>query len=312
MLSVFLYSVGIWTCITFFKKLVDFIYLYTRSSSLTRYRQKSNSWALVTGASDGIGLAIAKELAANGFNIILHGRNPTKLEKLKGELRKDRPSTEYRTLVLDASAPLSEKQANELSASVQDIHLTVLVNNVGGVEAIMDPAIRPLAEHSPQDIDRLINLNSVFATQLIRVLWPTLVGNSPSLVMNISSAASAGFPYCTVYSGCKAYIESFTRALYAETYAEGSDIEVLGIVVGKVTGVSHRKDAVSLATPDSMRMARAALGKVGCGRAVVSGFWVHALQVAGFGILPEWMLVRVVGGVMKGLMNEKEKVRKEA
>ncbi|KAK4691721.1 hypothetical protein P7C71_g5340, partial [Lecanoromycetidae sp. Uapishka_2] len=311
-LSTIVYSIGILTCFSILFKLFNFIHLHTRASSLPRYRQKPNSWALVTGSSDGIGLAIAKELASNSFNVILHGRNPTKLENLKKQLSHDFPKIEFLSLVLDASSALSEEQISESIRLLQNLHLTVLVNNVGGTEAVMNPAVRPFSEHSRQDIDKIFNLNTIFASQLIRALWPMLLKNTPSLIMNISSAASIGFPYCTVYSGCKAYIESFTRALYAEAHAEINDVEVLGIVVGKVTNVGHRKEPVSFATPDARTMARAALGKVGCGNAVVSGYWVHALQVAGFGILPEWMLVRVMGMVMRGLeeSNRKEQMRK--
>lgn len=313
MLSTIIYSLGILSCISLLTTLLRFLHLYTRSSSLPRYRQHANTWALVTGASDGIGLAFAKELAANGFNIILHGRNPQKLENLKRQLSNDYPKIDFSALVLDASVPLSEKQIADTVARLQDLHLTVLVNNVGGVEAVMNPAVRSLIEHSPRDINNLVNLNAIFPTQLTRALWPILSHNFPSLIMNISSATSAGFPYCTVYSGCKAYVESFTHALYAEAHAENHDIEVLGIVVGAVTDVSHRKEPIKIATPNARTMARAALGKVGCGRAVVPGFWVHALQVGASGILPEWVLVRVALSVMKGLgESEKEKMRKGA
>ncbi|MCJ1300000.1 hypothetical protein MMC08_002794 [Hypocenomyce scalaris] len=175
------------------------------------------------------------------------------------------------------------------------------------------PAVRPLARHSHEDINNLMNLNAGFPTQLTRTLWPLLANNSPSLVMNVSSAASLGFPYATIYSGSKAFLESFTHALYAEAHAESHDVEVMGIVVGAVTDVSHRKEPVSLLTPNATTMARAALGKVGCGRAVVAGFWMHGLQVGVFGLLPEWVLLRVKGNVMRDLGNkEKARMQKES
>ena len=67
-------------------KFLRFIYLYTRPSSVERYFYGDSPWALVTGASDGIGFGIAQELATNGLNVILHGRNPEKLERTKIQL----------------------------------------------------------------------------------------------------------------------------------------------------------------------------------------------------------------------------------
>ena len=273
-LSTLIYSLGVVTCVLLLTKLIGFLGLHRRSSSLPRYRQRADTWALVTGATDGIGLAFIKELASNGFNVILHGRNAAKLKKLKAQLSDDHPKLHFRSLVLDASVPLSEKQITDTTAWLQEVHLTILINNVGGVEVIMNPpAVGPLARHSHEDINNLMNLNAGFPTQLTRALWPMLANNLPSLVMNISSAASLGFPYATIYSGSKAFVESFTHGLYAEAHAESHDVEVLGIVVGTVTDVSHRKEPVSLLTPNATTMARAALGKVGCGRAVVDA-WV--------------------------------------
>lgn len=70
-------------------KFLRFVYLYTRPSSLKRYHyghDGSPPWALVTGASDGIGLGFAHELAHRGFNVILHARNATKLEGVNSQL----------------------------------------------------------------------------------------------------------------------------------------------------------------------------------------------------------------------------------
>lgn len=60
---------------------------FLRPSQLHKYRDSElSSWALVTGASDGIGLELARELLAQGFNVLVHGRNETKLEGVKRSL----------------------------------------------------------------------------------------------------------------------------------------------------------------------------------------------------------------------------------
>lgn len=212
--------------------------------------------------------------------------------------------------MLDASIELSEKQIIDTIESLQTLQLTVLINNVGGTAGIMDPSTATLSKHSRQGISKVVNVNATFPTQLTRALWPLLTTNSPSLIMNISSAASAGYPYCSVYSGCKAFIKALTHSLFVEAATEGEDIEVLGIVVGKVTAVSHCSEQVSLSVPSAETMAKAALQKVGCGRAITTGYWAHALQVWAIGLLPEWMFVRFLGSTIKAYAKERAKERK--
>lgn len=107
---------------------------YGRSHRLAGADQESQPWALITGASDGLGVGWAKELAIDGINIILHGRNPTKLDALKSTIE-----AEYkvcvRTLVLDAEKlPTSTEEGaykdfdRLILDTVAGIPLTILVN----------------------------------------------------------------------------------------------------------------------------------------------------------------------------------------
>ena len=136
----------------------------------------------------------------------------------------------------------AEIQIDDMITELCGLHLTKLDNNVGRVECIMEPALRLLETSTHEQVDVLIDLNLRFPTQLIRKLWPTLSRTTrPSLIMDIGSLADRGFPYNSVYSGAKSYMMTSSKSLYAEAKAEGRDIEVLGIQVGKVTDVSHRK-----------------------------------------------------------------------
>lgn len=94
-----IYVLGGLTSAYYATQFLRFLHLHIRSSSLLNYRRSANTWALVTGASDGIGLAFVKELAHKGFNVVLHGRNPDKLEKLKKKLSDEFPDAQFRTLV---------------------------------------------------------------------------------------------------------------------------------------------------------------------------------------------------------------------
>ena len=126
-----LFGLGVATASYTSLKFLRFVYLYTRPSSIKRYLYGNSPWALVTGASDGIGFGIAQELALNGFNVVLHGRNPEKLMRTKIQHQCQFGHVEVRTAVLDAFTATSQ-QMDELIASLDGLNLTVLVNNVAG------------------------------------------------------------------------------------------------------------------------------------------------------------------------------------
>ena len=254
-------------------RLLRFIYLYNRPSSVKRYLYGPSPWALVTGASDGIGFGIAQELATNGFNVILHGRNPEKLERSKIQLEGEFKSVQFRVAVLNASSATSQ-QIEDLVASLDSLNLTILVNNVGG-----GATVQALEKNTAEELDFVINVNARFPTQLTKALLPKLTRpDGPSLIMNIGSLADSGVPYATVYGGSKAFNMAMSTSLAVEIKAEGKNIEVLAIPVGRVTDVSHSKESSSFFTPTARTMAKACVDRVGCGRRVVVGYVGHAMQ----------------------------------
>lgn len=274
-------------------RLIRFIDFHNRLSNIHTYRHHK-SWALVTGASDGIGLAFAQELSERGFNIVLHGRNAEKLERVRGALLKKTlvVPIDVRVVVADASNSHGMKGAIEsVVASLEDLPgpLTVLVNNVGGTGA-MASTFTSLGAYTPADVDGVVNLNARFTTQLTRALLPMLRKSKPSLVVNMGSitgyGAPMGMPYLSVYSGTKAYILAWSQALTREMIFEESGVQVLGLVVGGVTDATHDRKPGTLFTPRARTFVSAALGKVGCGKGVVTPYWPHALQMLLFGLMP--------------------------
>jgi 17beta-estradiol 17-dehydrogenase / very-long-chain 3-oxoacyl-CoA reductase len=73
-------------------EVLTFFITYARLGSLQRYNRHEKSWALVTGATSSIGVEFARELCQQGFNVIIHGRSSTRLEKVKTELNKEFPT----------------------------------------------------------------------------------------------------------------------------------------------------------------------------------------------------------------------------
>ncbi|KAF7186057.1 Inactive hydroxysteroid dehydrogenase-like protein 1 [Pseudocercospora fuligena] len=290
---------GGFTAFTSLLDITSFVYLhFLRTSSLRSYLDpKKPSWALVTGASDGIGRGFAEELLSQGFDVILHGRNPSKLERVKAELLPQWPNRQVEILILDAMLDCEDngKMENAMR-KVQGLNLKILVNNVAGE---LQPLFQSHALRSAADNRKLMNGNFIFATEMTRLLLPRLTANKPSLILNIGSgSARLPCPYIAIAAASKAFLESFSRALAAEMVAEGhSDVAVMYNLVGMCSTGSEPRP-VTFLVPSSRQFARSSLNLVGSGRRTVWGYWPHALQFETIFKLPhsiiEWVCIDLV------------------
>lgn len=349
-------AVGLLTTLALLARLLRFLSLYLLvphlrpGRGLRRYLHRSPdgrpAWALVTGASDGIGRQLARELAAAGFSVVLHGRNPRKLDVARDELAALFPDREFRVLVADASAipcatcassssdphhHTSDDAAtttapahvdfDAIAASLADLHLTVLVNNAGGNP--YPPVYAPLHEQSPARLAALLSLNALFPLALQARLLPQLRrGGGPSLVLGVGSLSDVGLPLLTAYSPAKAHLVATAHALARELAMEKrartrgevdeGEVEVLVVRVGEVCGTVYNKTAPTLWQPDARTMARAVLARVGCGRVVVVGYFWHALQAASLSWLPGWVRDRAISDVIEERWKLDQKMIKEA
>jgi 17beta-estradiol 17-dehydrogenase / very-long-chain 3-oxoacyl-CoA reductase len=282
-------------------RIVTFISPFLRPSRLHRYLHDSDGnppWALVTGASDGIGRQFCHQLAARGFNVVLHGRNPSKLGRVRDELAAAFPQRRFRELIADGSEiscsscsrcrPRAAVDFDAVAASLADVNLTVLINNAGG--GVVNPVYQFIHDCSEARLVGNINLNAVFPLLLQARLLPQLLRNSPSLIINIGSLADNGMPMLASYASSKKFADTASRVLSRELRLQRRhpDVEVLSVRVGEVTQTSYNSHPVSLFEPDAATMARAALARVGCGRPSIVGYFPHALQQAAMDWAPSW------------------------
>ena len=158
---------------------------------------------LVTGGGSGIGLAIAKELAGRGNEVLIVGRNAAKLERA----RQGAPT--LHTLASDVTDP-GDQQSLLDHVTKNFGRLTVLINNagiMGGYDLAADPTVGPRIEEEV-DIDLLAPL------RLTTLALPLLLAQPTAAVVNMSSIlAYAGAPTTPVYSATKAALHSFSRSL---------------------------------------------------------------------------------------------------
>jgi short-subunit dehydrogenase len=112
------------------------VYSYLTPSKLPRYlHTHGSSWAFLTGSTSGLGLALASELCARGFNVILHGRDLEKLESVQSSLATRFPDRQLDCIVLDAARCFSPDRYQTSLERVLKItrgrDVSLFINNVG-------------------------------------------------------------------------------------------------------------------------------------------------------------------------------------
>lgn len=167
------------------------------------------SYALITGASKGIGRAIAKELASRKIDILLVARSENLLSELANEIEKNY-KVQCHYLVSDLSKPEAPNEIYDWCIE-QNYPVKILVNNAGyGLSGSFES--RPIVDH----ID-MINVGMLSAIKLIHLFLPQLKQQAKAYILNIgSSAAYQAVPYLSTYAAAKSFIISFSRALKYE------------------------------------------------------------------------------------------------
>lgn len=312
-LTSILIILGAISLLSLLNRAARFIHIhFLRRGNLTKYLAVPagrKPYALVTGASDGIGLATARQLHARGFHILLHGRNPAKLASKAESLRSVHPEREVRTVVANAADPVPAVKA--VCEAVAEIErdggvLKVLVNNVGGSNMFGARSFQSVLEISEDVADKQISLNARFPTLLTIALVRGMVkeGHKPGLVLNVGSYAGLhGVPFVQVYAGCKALNHIWSSAVTAELRALGidKDLEFLAVPVGEVETGGNKwvKGGKKFAQLTSEQLAKEMLQKVGCGRRMVSASWQQALLNATLELVPagldDWIVVGELG-----------------
>ena len=188
--------------------------------------------ALITGASSGLGTALAKLLAQDQVPLFLTGRNKAALEKLQNELISQ---TEVSIFVADLSLP---KERSALLAEISKRKPDLLINSAGF--GLYGKALsHPLAEQTT-----MLEVNALALTEITLETARALISDKkPGVIMNISSAA--GFfptPSFAIYSASKTYVTHFSRSFDAEVKKEG--IRVLVSCPGQIK-TSFRERASS-------------------------------------------------------------------
>jgi uncharacterized protein len=253
-------------------------------------------YAVITGASKGIGKSVAIELAKKKYNLVLVARSADLLEQVKKEVH-----TQYNVVVEILSLDLSANDAaSKLLAfcEANKLDVSVLINNAGyGLSGKLD-------KYSVNDNSNMIQLNVLSLTQITQTFLPTLEKNAPSYILNVAStAAYQAIPGLAIYSATKAYVLSFSRALYHELKAK--NIHVTALSPGPTdTEFSDRAQIgeKGLKAAEKVNMTAEEVAQIGLKALfdkkpeVVAGM-LNKLGAFGAGILPKVLAEKIAGSI---------------
>ncbi len=162
---------------------------------------------LITGASSGIGLELAKLFASDGHNLVLVARREELLNKIADELAGDY-GIEVEVIAKDLTL---EKSPEEIYKKLKNKDIDIVVNNAGF------GAVGPVAELDHKRQVEMVKLNVTALASLTRLFLPRMIKHNTGGILNVGSLA--GFqpgPYATVYYATKAFVLSFTEGLKEE------------------------------------------------------------------------------------------------
>jgi short-subunit dehydrogenase len=252
--------------------------------------------ALITGASSGIGEALAGEFAGGGFDLVLVARSEGKLKQLAGKLR-----SAHGNRVHVIPADLTQRTAaKKLLATLAEkkLEVEVLVNNAGVLEhgRFVD---MPAGTHQ-----RLIDLNISGLTAMLSTFLPGMVARGSGRILNVASiAAFQPLPALASYAASKAYVLSLTESLSEELRGSGVTATALcpGVTdTGMLSGAQAKSENLvvpDFAIGDVDDVASAGYRACMKGEVICIPGLVNQLSTFSSRNTPRWLLRRITGAI---------------
>lgn len=252
---------------------------------LTQY----GPWAMVTGASSGIGQELAIQLADAGFNLIINGRDEEKLAALQKEI-----SSEHSVKIISVAADLATGTGiQSILDTTQDLNIGLLIHSAGFGTAGLFPEIPVNKEINmvQVNVEAVITLSHYFIRK-----WKEK--RKGGIIFLSSLVAFQGVPYSANYAATKAYIQSFAEALSIEL--KPFSIDVLAAAPGPVdSGFGKRADMQMGKSMLPSEIGVPILKALGRQASVVPGV-LSKILVYSLRTVPRWLKIRIMYKVMYG------------
>ncbi len=229
-------------------------------------------FAVITGASRGIGAEYARALAERGYDLLLVGRDRAKLEGVAAELR-DRHGASAETLALDLS---EANAAHRLFAAARERRPAVdlLINNAGfGL-------FGDFVSHPMPKIQAMLRLHIDAAVESCRLFLPGMIERRSGAIINVASTAGfMSIAYLAEYAATKAFLIAFSEAVAEEVRESDVCIQVCcpGTTATDFHATAGRQPKNPFRTQTAREVVEASLGQLGNGRTTVTTHWSGSL-----------------------------------
>lgn len=201
------------------------------------FQQKYGPWALVTGASSGLGAEFCRQLAAKGLHIVAVARREELLRNLCGEIQRE-TGREARMMVADLS---TKAGVQSVIRQTDDLDIGLLVNNAGVTHT------GSFFSAAASEVDQLMSLNVHAPTILSHAIGERLARRRAGGILFVSSIASRGMAWMAAYSASKSYVSCLARTLNDELRRWG--VSVMALEPGFVRTDMTRSEDGSYSLP---------------------------------------------------------------
>lgn len=255
-----------------------------------RLKARYGAWAIVTGATSGIGQELATLLASAGINLVLHGRNEAALHQISGQL-KAQSGIAVKTVAADVAEPGGITHIIEATQGLP-IGLLVVSAGYGTSGLFTDSSLHAELNMLRVNGEALLSLVYYYSQQFVQQ-------RRGGIILMSSMVAFQGTPYAAHYAATKAYVQTLAEGLAVELAPHG--VDVLAAAPGPVTSGFGQRANMNM----SMSMTPAQVGvpilkALGRRTTVLPGVLTKVLVYA-LRTVPRWARVRIMAQVMGGM-----------
>eukprot|EP00922_Rhytidocystis_sp_ex-Travisia-forbesii_P043126 GHVS01064427.1.p1 GENE.GHVS01064427.1~~GHVS01064427.1.p1 ORF type:complete len:346 (+),score=71.93 GHVS01064427.1:130-1167(+) len=258
----------------------------------TRKLKDLGQWAVVTGATDGIGRALAEEVAVGGkMSVVLLGRNQQKLDETEQELSAKCSGTDvrFKKVCVDLCADNMAEVMSKVKEQISNLDIGLLINNAG----MSYPHAMYFNEVSPSLLDDLITLNVRSVLHLSHLVYEGMRARGRGAIVCVGSGAASlpSEPLYAAYTATKAAVASFCTSLQVECASSGVLVQCHAPLL--VTTKLSRCKTPNFMTPSAKQYAKCAVQTILSGSAsaskgevVSSPYYVHSWILSVANCLP--------------------------
>ncbi|PRQ40075.1 putative very-long-chain 3-oxoacyl-CoA reductase [Rosa chinensis] len=261
------------------KSLINFVrWVWVMFLRPPRNLKEYGSWAIITGSTDGIGKALAFEMASKGLNLVLVGRNPSKLEATSNGIRGKyfHEQVKVKSIVIDLAKLSGEEIARTIEEGIKGLDVGILINNAG----MTYPYARFFHEVDLELMEGITKVNMEAPSWVTRAVLPGMLKKKKGAIINIGSDLSEdpSLPLYTLYAASKSYLKMFSRCISLEYKQHGIDIQCQA---PRFVSTEMTKNLKSLPVPlliaSLEKFSKASIRWIGYDH-LCNPYWSHSVQ----------------------------------